>query len=79
MSDHWRDDDRDHGYYDDVTASSMSNYSRGRPRGNDHWRHDAYEENDWKRRRTNEDSVCHSKAVTGVTTTQALSVVRVGP
>jgi hypothetical protein len=69
MSHRWRDDDRDYGYCDDVTASSMSNYSRGRPRGNDNWRHDAYEESDWKRRRTNDDSVGLLDTVIGVATT----------
>ena len=63
MPDRWRDDDRerDYDYYDDTTASSMGgggyNSRGGRGRGNDDWRHDAYEEGDWKRRRTNEDSV----------------------
>lgn len=58
MPDRWRDDRGDYDHYDDTTASSMNGYNRGgRPRPNDDWRHDAYEENDWKRRRTNDDGV----------------------
>jgi len=77
MSDRWRDDDRDYGYYDDTAASSMSSHSRGRPRGNDTWRHDGYEENDWKRRRTNDDGVGRPKRIIGMETAQRYFVVRV--
>ncbi|KAF8321822.1 hypothetical protein DL93DRAFT_1475665 [Clavulina sp. PMI_390] len=62
MPDRWRDEDRDYGYYDDDSYNNNSynnerdGYERqGRSR-RDNWRHDAYEENDWKRRRTNDDS-----------------------
>lgn len=75
MADRWRDDDRDYGY-DDVIASSMSNHSRGRPRGNENWRHDAFEESDWKRRRTNDDNVSCSDTVIGMETTQGHYIVR---